>query len=477
MRLWQAISITVFIVLSVLSPVRAQAETANRYASIVVDADTLEIIHARQIDKARFPASLTKVMTLYLTFDALNNGTLTLDQPLKISKNAATTPPVRIGLRAGRTLSVSDAIQALTVRSANDAAVVLAEAIGGTEENFARLMTERAHSLGMISTEFRNANGLPNPEQKTNARDMAKLAAATLNNHRRYYHYFGQKYFRYKGRTYKNTNALLYDSRAEVDGFKTGYTDASGYNLIISAQRDGRRLIAVVLGGASGNSRNQHMRDLIRRGFKSMGLSEPKRIAPVTLASATQTDKDAPTQLKAKQAFKTASNTRTVLASQKEKAKPKAVKPAKRVKKTSIPSLKSKSQIKTKNTLSLKAAQPPKTIRPLQAIRLRGRNKNTINVAASPIDVKLPRPSSAQEWSVQIGIFPSQKQALNQLTALMGFSGHNLTPESGVIMPLQQGESRLYRARFRDLSYEEARKACESMKNLAMGCFIVASAR
>lgn len=245
----------------------AFAQAPKRYASIVVDADTQEIIHARQIDGQRFPASLTKVMTLYLTFDALDAGTLSLSDKLTASRKAALTPPVEIGLKTGQTITVEQAIQALTVRSANDAAVVLAEHLGGSEQAFADMMTAKARSLQMQRTIFKTANGLPHPDQTTTARDMAKLATAALTHHRRYYHYFGQKTFTWKGRTFKNTNSLLHGVDG-VDGFKTGYTNASGYNLIISAQRNGRRIVAVVLGGASGKSRDQHMRDLIDRSFK-----------------------------------------------------------------------------------------------------------------------------------------------------------------------------------------------------------------
>jgi len=225
------------------------ADSPRRYASIVVDADTLEIIHARQIDNMRYPASLTKVMTLYLTFDALNAGTIFLNEPVKVSANAARTAPTKLGLRAGQTITVENLIQAIAVKSANDAAVVLAEHLAGSEAAFTQQMTSKARSLGMMKTTFKTANGLPHPEQQTSARDMAKLASNILNNHRRYYHYFGQERFRYAGRTYKNTNGLLHWLNG-VDGFKTGYTRDSGYNLIVSAQRDGRRLIAVVLGGA-----------------------------------------------------------------------------------------------------------------------------------------------------------------------------------------------------------------------------------
>ncbi len=269
----------------------------GRYASIIVDTDNLDILHARQIDELRYPASLTKVMTLYLAFDALDSGQLRLEEEVKVSSTAARTPPVDIGLQAGEMVSVDTLLQAIAVRSANDAAVVLAERLGGSEAGFAELMTAKARSLGMSQTTFKTANGLPHPEQLTTARDMAKLANAVLVNHRRHYHYFGLKTFTFNGRTYRNTNRLLRD-REDVDGFKTGYTRDSGYNLIVSAQQNGRRLIAVVLGGASGASRNSHMSDLVDRGFDVMGV-KPQTIkiaevpetapAPPTATESTKT--------------------------------------------------------------------------------------------------------------------------------------------------------------------------------------------
>ncbi len=246
----------------------AQAE--NRYASIIVDADSLDVLHARQIDAPRYPASLTKVMTLHLVFDALDNGSLTLSETVTVSRKAARTPPVKLGLRAGQKITVRDLIQSVAVRSHNDSAVVLAERLGGTEARFAEMMTAKARSLGMQRTTFKTANGLPHPDQLTTARDMAKLGHSILTTHYDRYHYFGQREFR----GVKNTNALL-ATMPEVDGFKTGYTRASGYNLMVSAIRNGRRQITVVLGGASGSSRNAHMQDLVERGFDVMGVLPP----------------------------------------------------------------------------------------------------------------------------------------------------------------------------------------------------------
>ncbi|MCF6275995.1 MAG: D-alanyl-D-alanine carboxypeptidase, partial [Robiginitomaculum sp.] len=254
----------------------AQRNTQNKYASIIIDVDSMEILHARQIDGLRYPASLTKMMTLYLTFDALERGDIHLNEPMQVSAQAARTPPGKLGLRAGRSITVEQAIQALAVKSANDVAVVLAERLGGSEREFAALMTAKAKALGMQRTVFRNANGLPDDGQFTTARDMGKLAEALLRTHQKYYPYFSQKTFRYNGRTYKNHNTLL-GKVDGVDGFKTGYTNASGYNLVLSAERGGRRLIAVVLGGASGKSRDTHMADLIERGFNVQKQVDKRR--------------------------------------------------------------------------------------------------------------------------------------------------------------------------------------------------------
>lgn len=275
MRLYMQLLFALSALLWAAAP-QAGAQTApvldGRYASIAVDADSREILHARKIDALRYPASLTKMMTLYLVFDAIEAGDVSLDDKIRVSQTAAAQPPVKLGLRAGQKITLHDAVQALAVKSSNDVAVVLAEHIAGSEARFARLMTEKAQSLGMSRTVYRNASGLPDPYQITTTRDQAKLADNLLRIHRRHYHYFGQETFNYKGRTLRNHNTLL-GSVAGVDGFKTGYTRDSGYNLTISAARSGRRIIAIVMGGASGASRDRHMAQLIDRAFGVIGLS------------------------------------------------------------------------------------------------------------------------------------------------------------------------------------------------------------
>lgn len=218
------------------------------YATIVVDAKTGAVLSEQNADQANYPASLTKMMTLYLVFDALERHQLTLKQPIAVSRHAATQAPSRLGLTAGQTITVEQAILALVTKSANDAAVAIGEELGGTESRFAEMMTRRARRLGMSSTTFRNASGLPNPSQVTTARDIATLGRALWRDFPQYYPYFSRDRFTYRGRVIANHNVLL-RTYPGADGIKTGYIRASGYNLAASAVRNGRRIVAVVLGG------------------------------------------------------------------------------------------------------------------------------------------------------------------------------------------------------------------------------------
>jgi D-alanyl-D-alanine carboxypeptidase len=232
------------------------------YAAIVVDDNSGEVLHAAMADDPRHPASLTKIMTLYLLFEQLEAGTLKLDTPLSVSAQASIQRPTKLGLKVNQTITVEDAIKGLVTRSANDAAVVVAEAVGGTEADFARLMTRKARALGMMGTVYVNASGLPADEQITTARDQAILGRAIQHRFPNYYTYFATPSFRYKGVDIRNHNNLLGQVKG-VDGIKTGYTDASGYNLVSSVRRNERHIVAVVLGGTSNASRDARMRQLI----------------------------------------------------------------------------------------------------------------------------------------------------------------------------------------------------------------------
>ncbi len=257
-----ALGVVVIAAVVLVQPGEAQA----RYAAIVMDAETGTVLHAANADTRNYPASLTKMMTLYMTFEALDQGRLTLHQRLPVSRRAQGMTPSKLYLQAGQTIRVEDAVLALVTKSANDAAVVLAEALGGEEWKFARMMTERARGLGMHRTAFRNASGLPNRHQLSTARDMATLSRALIYDYPHYYHYFSTVRFRYNGRTYGSHNNLLDEYRG-TDGIKTGYIRASGFNLAASVVRDGRRLIAVVFGGRTARSRDRHIMALLDDGF------------------------------------------------------------------------------------------------------------------------------------------------------------------------------------------------------------------
>ncbi|HZT69135.1 MAG TPA: D-alanyl-D-alanine carboxypeptidase family protein [Terriglobia bacterium] len=244
----------------------AKPVSARVRASILVDAQTGRILEASNPDSLCYPASLTKLMTLYLTFQHLREGKLTLEQELPVSPHAAEQLPTKLYLHPGDTISVRSAILGITTRSANDAAVVLAEAISGSETKFAELMNEKARELGMTHTTFRNASGLPNPYQKTTARDMSKLALAILDDYPNYYRFFSATSFRFRGRTIYGHDRLL-ARYPGVDGMKTGFTDASGFNIVTSAVRYGRRLVGVVMGGKTAASRDRQMISLLNRGF------------------------------------------------------------------------------------------------------------------------------------------------------------------------------------------------------------------
>lgn len=239
---------------------------SSKDAYLIVDANSGRELASDQADELRHPASLTKLMTLYLTFSALDSGRLSLGDALPVSMNALNAPPTKMGMTPNGTVLVRDAVMALVTRSANDAAVLIAETLGGDEYSFARLMTQKARQLGMASTLFRNASGLPNPEQVTTARDMARLANALLRDFPHYYPVFSVLSYNYRGRTLANHNRML-ASYAGADGLKTGYTNASGFNLVMSAMRDNRRLIGVVMGGSSAFQRDRLMAELMDRGF------------------------------------------------------------------------------------------------------------------------------------------------------------------------------------------------------------------
>ena len=247
---------------------------AREYSALVVEPESGRVLYEKYADELRHPASVTKMMTLYLVFEALERGDLTLNTPLDVSRNAVLRPPSRLGLTPGETIGVEDAILGLVTRSANDVATVIAENLGGTESSFAAMMTAKARSLGMRDTVFRNASGLPDADQVTTAWDMYRLGKALIEDFPRYYPYFSTPRFYYRGQSFDNHNHLM-ETYPGMDGIKTGFINSSGFNLVASASRGGRRIIGVVFGGPSAVRRDDHMREILDDGFAQLDGAPP----------------------------------------------------------------------------------------------------------------------------------------------------------------------------------------------------------
>lgn len=408
-------------------PHGAPVASNARYADLVIDARTGRILHATHADQLRHPASLTKMMTLYVTFQALEAGRLQADQYLPVSANAAEQSPSKLGLRPGQSIRVSDAILGLITESANDAAVVLAEALGGSEERFGAMMTKQARALGMSQTVFHNPSGLPNPDQVTTARDMAVLGYALMAHYPRYYPLFSRQSFTYAGVARRNHNHLM--KRYEgMDGIKTGYVRASGFNLVSSAVRGNTRLIGVVFGGRSAVARDNQMAQLLDDAF------EKARQGSVMTASLAQGDGD------------DRADNRTISLP----AKAAALFPPPGTAKVQQASL----RIPELPPAPAALEPPAPTPAPQQ-------------VLAPP----LPPSAYPAGWSIQIGAYNDPAVAQQALAGI--------APRMGQAKPvLQRATSQdgvlLYRARFAGLDQKTAAAHCTALMAQGQSCLVVA---
>ena len=382
------------------------AKAATKYAALVLDVESGKILFSRHPDDKRHPASLTKIMTLYMVFEALESGKLSMNQRLPVSARAQGQPPSKLGLRRGETILVKDAIKALVTKSANDVATVVAEAIGGTEYRFAVAMTERAKELGMKSTRFMNASGLHDRHQVTTARDMARLAIAIRRDFPDHYALFSTQSFTYKGTKYKNHNKLLGHYEG-TDGIKTGYINASGFNLVASVVRDGSRLIGVVFGGRTGSSRNAHMRDILTDGFKR---AEKIRIAsfkpPLPVARP------------------------TIMAA--------AVAPAPAPAPQIIAALTQDDD-----------AEPARRDNPEEEVGSR---------------------DDSGAWGVQVGAYSTEVRAQRSIATARGLLPNLLSDTEGKVEPLTNRDIPIYRARLIGLLENEARSVCLDLKRRKLPC-------
>lgn len=419
-----------FLVFSIgLSVIAMVAPAEAKYASMVVDAETGEVLHAVNADNRNYPASLTKMMTLYLLFDALDRGEVRLTDRIPVSAHAAAQSPSKLGLRPGQTIMVEDAILGLCTKSANDAAVAVGEFLGGSEPAFAEIMTRKARELGMRETVFRNASGLPNLSQFSSARDMATLARALLHNHPRQYHYFSTAQFTYNGETMRNHNHLMewYDG---VDGIKTGYIGASGFNLVASVKRDGRRLIGVVFGGQSAAARDRHMAQLLDAAFAKTPGSSGVQMADMP----EQQGEDEP---------------------------------------AAAPAARTKAKVKT--------AQQSSDYRAVMKAMAAGRAGHATPVAktvkmarAKAVDDEEDASGDADEdsWGIQVGAYAQQAKAKEAVSNARHKLG-KLVADGEISIARNKGKHAPYRARLIGLSKDAAREACRRLGKNGVSCAVI----
>lgn len=445
---------------------KSAAKPPDRYASIVIEAETGYVLSEKNADKSLHPASLTKIMTLYMTFEAIQNGRLTKNTRIPVSKHAAFQEPSELGLAAGSTIRVEDAIYGLVTKSANDASVVLAEAIGGSESGFARMMTTRARQLGMKNTTYKNASGLHNKGQVSTARDQAILGQAIMRDFPRDYRYFSTKTFKYAGRTYANHNKLM-NTYIGMDGIKTGFVNASGFNLVASAKRNGTRLIGVVFGGQTSKSRNDHMAQLLDLGFD--------RISDVRVATAISQRQQNPATTKALSATSTAAlkaaGSQPVQTAQQLPVRP----PLPRFDAMGLVTEQGDREDTT--TPAYSPDQPVKpvvtgssaTATTLTAAELKARNAQAAPTQTASAVLPAGELRGAGEWAIQVGAFSSHNAGMTALKAAHQKLPVTITNRAEyVIVPLMTNRGVIYRARLTGLEHSEATAACAQLRDTCL---------
>lgn len=422
MRYLASLVITVLILTGAAMPAAAES---SKYAALVVNAETGAILHQRNASAQRYPASLTKMMTLYLTFDALEKGKIKMNTYLRASERAASQPPLGLDLQEGQQISVRDAINALVVKSANDVAVVLAEGVGGSEWQFARMMTAKARELGMSNTTFMNASGLHNPQQVTTAVDLAKLAIALQRDFPQYYSMMSTLRFTYKGVKYETHNRVTKNYPGATGG-KTGYVNASGFNLVTTAKRGNMNLVGVVLGGVTYKKRDAQMVSLLNNAFARGNTTTAVAKAP----AAPQT-----TQQMAQAAPAAAPIAKAAVAPQKEVTEAPAKRPivvARKMEKLEKTSYRSK----------------------------KGKAREQSS-AATP-----------RNWAVQVGQFRKEQQANAAVNRAKSIAGDAL--DSAKVSVSRTGsKGRIHTAKLANLTENEAKSACSALRAAQSACRVV----
>jgi D-alanyl-D-alanine carboxypeptidase len=443
-----------FLIGIALSLGSAPAAANPKYAGIVIDAKTGKTLYANDADELRYPASLTKMMTLYLVFEALERGAIKLDTRIKFSANAAKEPPTKLGVGAGRSVTVEQIIYSLVTKSANDASTAIAEHLGGSEAKFASMMTAKARSLGMSRTTFRNAHGLPNSKQTTTARDMATLGIALREHFPRQYKYFSTRSFTFGKTRMGNHNRLLGVVRG-VDGIKTGYTRASGFNLVSSVVDRDRSIVAVVMGGRTGASRNAQMKDLIARYLpKASTRGKGNLIArgattnmAVAVASL-ELPKVGPVPSQRHEG-----NQRLAFAY----AAP-----------TPEPVVGRKALVSSLIAQKVAIPTPAPAVVPPMPVQV------ATNEAVDPVTTASTAPRDG--WVIQIGAMPDRNAAVALLAQAQGAGGNTLSGTEPFTMAYAKGNEQLYRARFGGFEGQAAAtRACTTLKKKGYACWATAN--
>jgi len=408
---------------------RPRVVYVEKYAAIVVDAVTGRVLHEEMAQEKRYPASLTKMMTLYLLFEQINAGKVSLSTPMTASAYACSQDPTKLGLEPGETLTAEEAIKALIVRSANDVAVVVAEHISGSEYRFAQLMNAKARSLGMTNTNFVNASGLPDENQRSTAFDLMLLSRHLTDDYSEYFPYFRLQSFTWAGRTYEGHNNLL-KSFDGADGLKTGYTRMSGFNLASSATRKETRLISVVMGGRTARERDSKTAKLLESEFAKLGLGQP---APVLMAMS-------PLVLDDDEAAAAAAN-----------------EPA--------------SETRPTDTPSTTAAPAPAA--PVMAGMLPSTEPRETGQGDSEEPVRPTPPAEAGLWGIQVGAHSTKENAESQLGQVRKQMRDLLGNAREAIVPLSIQGNTLYRVRFGAFTPRKAERLCDQMQGRGDSCLVV----
>ncbi len=463
-------------------PHQAAAKTQRYeppYASIVVDDNSGKVLEQTSADSPRHPASLTKIMTLYLLFERLEAGKIKLSTDLPVSEHASVQAPSKLGLRPGDTITVENAIRAIVTKSANDVAVVVAEALGGSEAEFGKMMTRKARTLGMMHTTYVNASGLPNDEQITTARDQVTLGRAIQERFPKYYAYFQTRSFVFHGHAIRNHNKLL-GSVEGVDGIKTGYTNASGFNLVTSVRRDGRHIVAAVFGGRTANWRDARMRDLISKYIRvaAKERTEPKADAIAQIKSEPADNKTATLQTAA-----VVATSPLPAPGSTDPIRPNAVKTV-RVKATTMRPLgtagvdsngqlmppATSAMVTTVSTIKVDAPSPhkPALLDTLPAAALAAQNKATA-------DDQVPDMPALRRggYLIQVGAFDDEAEARSRLADARSKARDVLDKADPFTERVDKGDKTLYRARFAGLDKEHAEAACKSLRRGEIPCMML----